>query len=147
MLALLPLSAFIRLRRWWFLVDLDVFGHRETFLCWHMDYTRHHSRLPSLTIHCVVVFCSFCAVFQLISHTVMGAFFFLFCGLGYSIVGRFPTTSSDWFASSLSWLWIHWYLEVFRSDVFQLRSTNFRRPLYHTLHTIGFPALSPSTHS
>jgi hypothetical protein len=75
----------------------------------------------------------------------MGGFLFLFCGLGYSIVGRFPTTRSDWCASSRSWPWIYRYLEVFRSNVFQLRSTNFRRPLYLTLHTIGFPALSPST--
>jgi len=45
----------------------------------------------------------------------------------YSIVGRFPTTGSDWCASFRSWLWIHRYLEVFSSNVFHLRSTNFRR--------------------
>jgi hypothetical protein len=76
----------------------------------------------------------------------MGAFLFVLCGLGYSIVGRFPTSRSVWFASSRSWLWILRYLEVFRSDVFQLRSINFRRPLHHMLHTIRFPALSPSIH-
>jgi hypothetical protein len=141
MLVLLPLFAFIPLRRRWFLVDFNVSSHGEAFLCRHVDYTRHHSRLPSLTIHCVVFFCCF----LLISHTVMGAFLFLFCGLGYSIVGRFPTTRLDWCASSRSWPWILRYLEVFRSYVFQLRSTNFRRPLHFTLHTIGFPALSPST--
>jgi hypothetical protein len=145
-LALLPLSAFIHFRRWWLLVDFAALGHGEAFLCWRVDYTRHHRRLPSLPIHCVVVFSCFCVVFLLISHTVMGAFLFLLCGLGYSIVGRFPTSRSVWFASSRSWLWIHRYLEVFRSDVFQLRSINFRRPLHHTFHTIGFPALSPSTH-
>jgi hypothetical protein len=75
----------------------------------------------------------------------MGVFLFLFCVLGYSIVGRFPTTRSNWCASSCSWPLIHRYLEDFRSDVFQLRSTNFRRPLYLTLHTIRFSALSPST--
>jgi hypothetical protein len=64
----------------------------------------------------------------------------------YSIVGMFPTIGSDWCASSHSWPWIHRYFEVFRSNVFQLRSTNFRRPLHHTLHTIGFSALFSSTH-
>jgi len=58
-LALLLLSAFIHLRRRWFLVDFDVSGLGEAFLCWCVDYTRHHSRLPSLTTHCVVVFCFF----------------------------------------------------------------------------------------
>jgi hypothetical protein len=66
-LALLPLSAFICLRRWWFLIDFDVSGHGEAFLCWRVDYTRHHNRLPSLTIRWGVVFCSFCVVFLLIS--------------------------------------------------------------------------------
>jgi hypothetical protein len=44
------------------------------------------------------------------------------------------------------WPGKHWYLRVLRFDGFQLRSTNFRRPLHHTLHTIGFLVLSPSIH-
>jgi hypothetical protein len=146
-LALLLLSAFIHLRRRWFLVYFDVSGLGEAFMCWCVDYTRHHSRFPSLTIHCVVIFCSFLCFccFLLLSHTVMGVFLFLFCVLGYSIVGRFPTTRLNWCASSRSCPLIHRYLEVFRSDVFQLRSTNFRRPLHLTLHSIGFSVLSPST--
>jgi hypothetical protein len=139
-LALLLLSTFIHLPRRWFLVNFDVSGLGDAFLCWCVDYTRHHSRLLSLTIHCVVIFCVFVAFCY--SPTLLWVFFlFLFCVLGYSIVGRFPTTRSNWCASSRSWPLIHRYLEVFRSDVFQLRSTNFRRPL----HSIGFSVLSPST--
>jgi hypothetical protein len=45
-----------------------------------------------------------------------------------------------------SWPGKHRYFEVLRSYVFQLRSINFRWPLHHTLHTIGFLACSLSIH-
>jgi hypothetical protein len=44
------------------------------------------------------------------------------------------------------WSGKHRYFEVLRSYVFQLRSINSKWPLHHTLHTIGFPARSPSIH-
>jgi len=45
-----------------------------------------------------------------------------------------------------SWSRKHRYFEVLRSYVFQFRSINFRWPLHHMLHAIGFPACSPSIH-
>jgi hypothetical protein len=57
-----------------------------------------------------------------------------------------PTTRSDVNVSIHSCPGNNRYLEVLRSDVFQLRSTNFMRPHHHTLHSIGFPALSSSIH-
>jgi hypothetical protein len=68
-------------------------------------------------------FLCFCC-FLLLSHTVMGVFCFYFV---------------FWVIASLA------DFLVFRSDVFQLRSTNFRRPLHLTLHSIGFSVLFPST--
>jgi hypothetical protein len=56
------------------------------------------------------------------------------------------TTRSDVSVSIRSWPGNNQYLEVLRSDVFQLRSTNFRRSHHHTLHSIGFPALSYLIH-
>jgi hypothetical protein len=127
-LSLFPLSAFICFHRWCFLVDFDVPGHGEAFLCWRVDYTRQHSRLPSLMIHCVVVFWFF--------------YFYFFVGFILSLC--FYIIGLDLCARS--WPGKHQYFEVLRSYVFQLRSINFRRPFHHALHTIGFPACSPSIH-
>jgi hypothetical protein len=55
-------------------------------------------------------------------------------------------TISDVSISICSWPRNNQYLEVLRFDVFQLRSTNFRRLHHNTLHSIGFSAVSSSIH-
>jgi len=112
-LALLPLSTFIRFHRWCFLVDFDAPDHGEAFLCWRVDYMRHHSRLPSLTIHCVVVF-----------------WFFFFVGFILSLC--FYIAGLD--LCACSWPGKHRYFEVIRSSVFQLRSINLSG--LSTMHSI-----------
>jgi hypothetical protein len=67
-------------------------------------------------------------------HTVVGSILSLFVYIaGLDLCAR-------------SWPGKHRYFEVLKSYVFQLRSINFRGPLHHTLHTIGFSACSPSIH-